>query len=201
MAALTTSEKTVVQVEQWFGAQFAELHPLLQNLHLHGGALSGMVDIQTGRGLGAFIGAALARKFSLPAAGDSHRFQVNIFHGTEGLHWHRHFDGHAEMKSLFVAVGALPDGCWIESTGPIRAALTVDVIDGGWYWRCLKIWVHGVRMPLWLLPRTTAFKRVEQGCYRFYVGFALPMLGTVLSYGGLLDAAIADEVQRNKKIK
>lgn len=177
-------------VRQWFGTAFAGLHPLLQQLHLRGGTLSGEVEIRTARGIGGLLGAALARKFSLPAGSGLHGFQVTVFHGTAGLHWHRRFDGQTEMKSLFVAVGALPEGYWIESTGPVRLALTVDVIDGGWYWRCLRIWVRGVRMPLWLLPRTTAYKRVEDGRYRFYVGFSLPLIGTVLSYGGLLEATV-----------
>jgi hypothetical protein len=180
-------------VKDWFGPRFTELHPLLQDLHLRGGALSGTVDIQTGTGLGRLVGAALARQFSIPANGGPHGFKVNIFHGAGGLHWHRGFDGQSEMQSLFVPVGTSAHGYWIESNGPIRLALTVDIIGGGWYWRCLKIWVHGVRMPLWLLPKTTAFKRVEGGRYRFYVGFSLPLLGTVLSYGGLLSASVGGD--------
>ena len=168
------------------------LHPLLQNLHLHGGTLCGEVEIQTASGLGKLAGAALARKFSIPVRG-SHAFTVNIFHRDDGLHWHRCFDGQTEMQSLFVPVGTLTDGYWIESKGPIRMALTVDIIDGVWYWRCQKMWLHGVRMPLWLLPRTTAYKRIEGGRYRFQVAFSLPLLGTVLSYGGLLDATISGE--------
>lgn len=179
-------------VEQWFGAQFAGLHPLLQKLHLHGGQLSGIVEIHIGRGLAGIIGAALARKFSIPAKPGSHGFAVNIFHAADGLHWHRCFDRKTPMQSLFVPVGQLPDGYWIESNGPIRMALTVDVVDGGWYWRPQKIWLHGVRMPLWLLPRTTANKRIENGRYRFCVSLSVPLLGTVLSYGGLLQATIVE---------
>jgi hypothetical protein len=48
--------------------------------------------------------------------------------------------------------------------------------------------VLGLRLPLWLFPNSIAFKTVEAGRYRFYVGFSLPLLGTVLSYGGLLSA-------------
>jgi hypothetical protein len=183
----------VTSVKQWFGEKFTTLHPLLQNLHLHGGTLSGVVEIQTGTGLGKLAGTALARKFSIPTDRGSHPFTVNIFHRDDGLHWHRSFDGQAEMQSLFVPIGTLPDGYWIESKGPIRLALTVDIIDGGWYWRCRKIWLHGVRMPVWLLPRTTAYKRIEAGRYRFHVAFSLPLLGAVLSYGGLLNATIVAE--------
>ncbi len=180
----------VPTVSHWFGATFGALHPLLQNLHLRGGQLEGSVDIDIGRGLGRFVGVALARQFSLPDTSGAHPFAVTIFHGAGGLHWHRRFGGQAEMKSLFVPVGTLTNGYWLETNGPVRLALTVDIVDGGWHWRCVKIWLHGVRLPLWLMPKTTAFKRVENGGYRFFVGFSLPLLGTVLSYGGLLDAAI-----------
>jgi Domain of unknown function (DUF4166) len=186
-------ENPAMKVQHWFGDQFAELHPLLRNLHLHGGALSGAVQIELGRGLGKWLGAAIARKFSIPTSAGLHPFSVRIFHAEDGLHWHRRFDGQTEMKSLFVPQGRIQDGCWTESTGPVRLALTVDIREGGWYWRCVKTWVHGVRVPLWLLPRTTAYKRIEDGRYRFYVGFSLPLVGTVLSYGGLLDTTVADE--------
>lgn len=43
-------------------------------------------------------------------------------------------------------------------------------------------------IPLWLLPRTTAYKRIENDRYHFYVGFSLPLLGTLLSYSGNLSA-------------
>ena len=49
-----------------------------------------------------------------------------------------------------------------------------------------------MRMPLWLLPETTAYKCIEGGRYRFCVSISLPLLGTVLSYGWLLQAALAD---------
>ena len=45
-----------------------------------------------------------------------------------------------------------------------------------------------MRMPLWLLPETTAYKCIEGGRYRFCVSISLLLLGTVLSYGRLLQA-------------
>ena len=148
---MQTLQKT--PVEQWFGAKFAELHPLLQKLHVHGGQLSGVVDIHMGNGWAGIIGKALARTFSIPVEAGSHGFTVDIFHATDGLHWHRRFDGETLMQSLFFPVGQWPDGYWIENNGPVRMALTVDVVDGGWYWRPQKLWLHGVRMPMWLLPK------------------------------------------------
>jgi hypothetical protein len=177
-------------VSRWFGPRFAELHPLLQQLHLNGGVLRGWVTVQTGTGLGGWIGRRLARKFSVLPTDRPHVLTVNISHGADGLHWQRGFDHQVAVTSLFAPVGTLPDGYWLEHIKAVRLALTVDIIDGGWHWRCLKTWVYGIPIPRWLAPRTTAFKRIEQGRYRFYVGFALPGLGTVFSYSGLLEAAI-----------
>lgn len=91
------------------------------------------------------------------------------------------------MDSTFLPSGCWPEGLWIERTGPVKLGLAVEIIEGGWHWRCRKAWVHGIRLPLALFPRSTACKRMEQGLYRFQVSFSLPVLGVVLAYGGLLE--------------
>ena len=44
------------------------------------------------------------------------------------------------------------------------------------------------RAPLLLLPKTRSYKCIEDGHYRFCVSISLLLLGTVLSYGRLLQA-------------
>jgi len=173
----------------WFGQRFSELHPLLQALHVNGGTLSGPVTITLGDGLAAIVGRRLGTKLGIPVDGNQHTLQVTLSHRSDGLHWDRCFDGDHWMRSLFEPVGQWPDGHWLETTGPIKLRLTVDIRDGGWYWRVLKGQIGGVTLPAWLLPNTTAFKRIEDGRYRFHVSIAMPLLGTVLSYGGLLEAS------------
>jgi hypothetical protein len=92
------------------------------------------------------------------------------------------------MDSTFFPIGAWPDGLWLEQTGPVRLGLAVEVIDGAWYWRCRKAWLHGVRLPLVLFPQSTAYKCVEDGRYRFQVTFTMPLLGSMLAYGGVLES-------------
>ena len=173
---------------QWFGDRFAELHPLLQNLHIHGGTLSGPVDIALGRGLAGIVGRRLAGKLGIPVDGDRHTLRVAISHQADGLHWDRCFDNEHWVRSLFQPIGQWPDGCWVENTGPIELFLSVDIREGGWYWRVLKGRLGGIKLPRWLLPQTTAYQLIEDDRYRFYVGISVPMLGTVLSYSGLLNA-------------
>lgn len=177
-------------VQQWFGPAFDALDPLIQKLHTHGGVLEGEVTLFVGRGLLGLVGKRLAAKLGIPL--QKPRLQLRVgMHTKEGqLYWGRCFDGQSQMMSIFEPIGSWPTGHWMERTGGICMALQVDIQNGGWYWRPIKAWLFGIRIPLQLLPRVTAYKRIEQGRYYFYVGFSIPWLGTVLSYSGTLVAKI-----------
>ena len=185
-------------VSRWFGAEFRRLHPLLQALHLHGGVLAGPIEIALGRGLARPFGRAIARKLGIPLQPGPHTLRVEIGHRPDCLLWNRRFDERQDMDSTFHPVGAWPDGLWLERTGPVRLGLGVEVVQGGWYWRCRKAWVFGVRLPLALFPQSTAYKRIEEGRYRFQVTFTMPLLGEVLSYGGLLESRSARAVESSQ---
>ena len=173
-------------VSRWLGSGFRQLHPLLQELHLYGGALVGPVEIGLGHGLARPFGKAIARKLGIPLQPGPHELRVDIGHRHDRLLWNRCFDGNIRMDSTVRPIGTWPDGLWLEQTGPVRLGLAVEVIEGGWYWRCRKVWLYGIRFPCWLLPQSTAYKRIEDGQYRFQVTFTAPLLGVVLAYGGLL---------------
>jgi hypothetical protein len=174
-------------VKNWFGDQFSNLHPLLQKLHSDGGELVGDVEISYGKGLAGIIGGRLGKKMNLPSEG-VHQLTVSISHDVDGLHWWRRFDEQTVIKSLFKPVGDIEQGYWIETTGPLSMKLTVDIKNGGWFWRCLKVNFLGLPIPRWLIPHTNAYKIIENGKYRFYVEFSLPIIGSLVSYQGLLRA-------------
>ncbi|WP_199609519.1 DUF4166 domain-containing protein [Flocculibacter collagenilyticus] len=177
-------------VKSWFGNQFTLLHPLLQQLHLIGGCLSGRVNIEYGSGLAGVIGRRIAKKMNLPSSGQ-HNLSVYISHQEDGLHWGRCFNSQQVVESVFKPVGTVNTGYWIEETGPLRMRLTVDIINGGWHWRCTRIQLMGIFVPRWLLPVTSAYKNVEyvqdKPFYRFHVSFSLPYIGMLVKYSGLLD--------------
>jgi len=174
-------------VARWFGPRFASLHPLLQALHSKGGTLSGKIQIEFGRGIAGRLGRRLARRLGIPIDRSECGFAVEICHEEGVLHWRRRFDSSEGMTSLFRPIGTWPDGYWLESTGSLHLTLTVDVVDGGWYWRPLRVAFGRLGMPMLLIPRMEAYKRIEEGRYRFCVAFALPLVGTMLRYSGLLD--------------
>ncbi len=175
-------------VTRWFGPHFQELHPLLQNLHRHGGSLQGVVEIQTGSGLAGWLGKRLASSLGIPVDRSLRGFEVEIRHTEKALEWRRRFDSGAMMFSRFEPFGRWPHGHWQENTGPLQMRLMVDVVNQSWQWRPTRLTVRGIRFPLFLMPQSKAGKRIEHGKYVFHVEFALPLIGTILSYGGALEA-------------
>jgi len=199
-------------VTHWFGDKFTELHPLLQKLHQHGGALHGKVDIQFGKGLSGWIGKRLASKLGIPVNCVQADLEVNIQHQDNKLYWSRTFSssGHtannlnsaqhqmSKMQSIFEPIGQWPKGYWIERSGKLKLYLTVDVIKQGWHWRGLKTKIGWLAIPQWLLPRSKAWKRIKVSQhtkkenheqYEFNVEFSLVGFGLLLRYCGTLDAS------------
>jgi len=172
-------------VSHWFNGVFYNLSPELQELHRHGGVLQGEVEVKTGNGLAGLIGRRLARKLNIPESGVN-KLMVTISHDNHYLHWNRCFNDSAIMESRFKPVGTIADGYWLEKTGPFEMMLTVDVKNQGWYWRCIRFKYRGLPVPYWVFPKMNAYKKSEDGGYRFYVGFSAPLLGLLFSYSGIL---------------
>lgn len=173
-------------VKRWLDSSFDKLHPQLQTLHLSGGTLQGSVEIRFGNGLANVVGKRLARKMNIPDK-EQIPLTVNIQHSENELHWNRIFDNTNNVNSVFIPIGTIQDGYWIEKTGPITLKLTIDIIDGGWFWRCIGVKLYGFPIPTGLIPKATAYKTIENEKYRFYVGFHFPILGLLFSYSGLLN--------------
>ncbi|HEY0065342.1 MAG TPA: DUF4166 domain-containing protein [Telluria sp.] len=174
-------------VETWFGPAFDQLDPLLQALHRKGGVLAGPVSIVFGPGIAGVLGRSIARRAGIPTEGALHQLRVAI-HSADGvLHWNRSFDGQSVFTSHFIPVGNYPAGHWMEATGSIGLQLGVAIVAGGWHWQHLASTLRGVRVPTWLMPRMQACKQIRDGRYHFAVSMALPLLGTLLSYGGKLE--------------
>jgi len=175
---------------RWLGEQAGNLHPLLRELHARGGVLRGEVKLDYGFGLAGTLGRPFARHLGLPAQAGVHAFEVHIREESGALRWDRCFDGGTWQRSLFTPVGTWPTGYWREGIGRARMRLTVDVVEGAWHWRLLGMSWIGLPLPSSLL-RLSAWKRIEEGRYRFHAGFALAGLGRLVSYEGLLEASPA----------
>ena len=173
-------------IKNWFGEDFSQLDPLLQKLHSNGGTLSGRVDVLVGKGISGLIGKRLAVKLGIPFDRKINTLQVEIKHSSSELLWNRTFNEDNEMRSIFVPHGVYPTGYWTESSGEFSLVLKVEIIDGGWHWVQESIRLKNLPLPLWLFPKTTAYKAIVDGKYVFSVSFSLPILGHLLSYSGQL---------------
>lgn len=173
-------------LKDWFGSHFSELHPMLQQLHQHGGKLEGSVNVEYGKGLARIIGKRLGRKMNLPEQG-THWLSVDISHSEDSMTWTRTFNHDQTIQSTFIPLGSFDKGYFLETTKSSSLKLEVDIIHGGWHWRCVNIQFSFLPIPLWLAPRLTAYKLAEQDKYRFHVDFSYPVLGTLVSYNGLLE--------------
>ena len=173
-------------VENWFGEEFSNLHPLIQRLHINGGTLSGDIQLTYGTGLAGLVGKRLGVKLGLPETNGEHNLTVDISHNNGQLVWSRDFSGQ-QIISTFTPSGRHPDGYWIEKTGSIELHLGVDVKEGGWFWVQRKMLWMGIQIPRLLYPKTTAYKKVVNGKYEFGVELSYRFFGTFVSYNGLLD--------------
>ncbi|MGY4516946.1 DUF4166 domain-containing protein [Lysobacter sp. HA18] len=170
-------------VETWLGHGAERLHPALRALHSVGGRLAGDVDTYVADHV---IGRRLARRMGLTTGTSRVRMQVDVVPGDDGFVWTRRFDGGPAFASHFRPVGCWPTGVWRERTGRTQIELSVDLADGHWRWQHRSTSIAGLRIPARLAPRVRGEKRIVDGMYRFDVELALPLLGTVMRYGGLM---------------
>ena len=169
----------------WFGEAYARLHPRLQELHRDGGRLCGTIRFRFGSGLAGLLGRGWARRSGLPLVAGDHELEVSVGQDAAGLFWTRRFDASRTMRSHFLPEGRWPDGWWNERIGPLQLRLAVDLDGGDWSWRLAGVRWHGIPTPARML-RMTARKSIEAGGYRFAVRFAMPWIGELLAYEGLL---------------
>lgn len=173
-------------VIEWFGNEFKNLHPMLQELHRHGGNLSGIVEVDFGSGIAGVFGRRLASKLGIPTQPGKNQLDVTISHNNSALLWARKFNGKQKMTSIFIPHGRYPVGYWSESSGYICLGLGVEIIDGGWFWVQRQFKLHGIPCPQWLFPSSYAYKRIKNDMYEFSVTLTMPLLGKLVKYSGIL---------------
>ncbi len=183
---LSTKTQAENAAVAWFGDGFGHFHPLLQALHKQSSRLHGPVIFSFSKGIAGIFGRRLARHLGIPDTAGEHHINVEIVHDQTQMSWKRSFDHSFSLHSIFEPVGSWPSGYWLERTNALEFTLSVEIVDGGWHWDVIAARYRGFKLPLWVLPRVKAYKKIEADQYRFHAGFALPLLGEIFSYGGLL---------------
>ena len=167
------------------GEHFTALSPLIQQAHLGQIRLCGKVFVRHGNQ----VARLLCRVLNMPAQGESVNLIVDGFHEADRMRWIRSFDGH-EMQSNFQQQGEY----LIEHLGPLKLWLRLSVDDSGSLnYQLKRVSLWGISIPRWLAPGLIASESDQDGGYYFYVKIALPFVGKLIEYGGLVTLSPATQ--------
>ena len=177
---------------QVLGQRFRCLHTSIQRLHGELEDVRGICHVQHGK----LTARLIARLLGLPRAGERQALRVVFDRITSANrireHWHRWFAGHRLSTWQWQEGEQL-----CERFGPLVFGFHLRADKTGLRHELAGCRLIGLRLPRWLWP---AIEGDEWPVGRNGVGFrvrvALPLLGTLIEYGGMvyvgdMDAATA----------
>ncbi|MFS8046289.1 DUF4166 domain-containing protein [Rhizobium sp. BR 314] len=161
------------------GAGFARLSEPVRAMHAVFGDGGAKGDAHVDRGT-SFAARLVASMFGFPPAGD-HSLYVS-FEEENGIErWERDFSGDRFSSCL-----SEQDGHLVERFGPFRFAFDLLPRGNGLSMEIRKWFFLGVRLPLALAPRSTAYEWTQDDRFHFDVSIALPLIGLIVHYRGWL---------------
>lgn len=127
--------------------------------------------------------------FRFPKAGDDIGVTVE-FHRKSGREtWTRNFAGRRFSSVQYQGRGAY-EGLLCERFGPFTFGLAT-VVENDRLRVPVRRWsMLGVRLPLWLAPRSNTYECEEDGTFQFYVDISLPLVGLVVRYEGYINEEV-----------
>jgi hypothetical protein len=182
--ALATSDETrempyTPLYRRVMGEAFTHLSEPVRAIHevFGDGGAKGEAVVSRGNSAAARL---VAKAFAFPPAGN-HPLHVSFEeeHGIE--RWTRDFSGQCFSSRLSEEKGRL-----VERFGAFRFAFDLLPHDNGLSMEIRGWSFCGVRLPLFLAPRSTAYEWAEDDRFHFDVSIALPLIGAIVHYRGWL---------------
>lgn len=162
------------------GPAFSHLSEPVCEMHevFGDGGAKGEAVVSRGRSLAARIVAGL---FRFPPAG-KHPLHVSFEEENGTERWIRDFSGRCFSSRLSEEKGRL-----VERFGALRFAFDLLPHGNGLSME-MRGWTFlGVRLPLFLAPRSIAYEWAEEDRFHFDVSIALPLIGLIVHYRGWLE--------------
>jgi hypothetical protein len=160
------------------GDDFDRLPETVRRAHIGSIRLTGRARVTRG----GILASMIATVMNLPAAADSVAMSVEGEHLLDCMIWNRQF-GDRHFRSCFT----LDRGRLIESLGPFRLRLRLEVRDHRLHYVLERVTLFGVPVPRALAPTLEAWEGERDGRYDFAVEIRLPVIGRLVRYEGLLD--------------
>ncbi len=164
------------------GPAFRTLPPRVQAVHARPGCWAGTAEVRRGQGL---MARALAWIIGFPPAASAVPVRVTIAAEGDGERWTRDFAGRTFSSFLGSGRGR-DDGLLVERFGIISVGFALVVRDENLClvsrrWSCL-----GLPLPKALRPGGRMFETEVGGQFAFDVEIAMPLIGLVVAYRGVL---------------
>ncbi|WP_428630851.1 DUF4166 domain-containing protein [Sphingopyxis sp.] len=167
------------------GQAFYALPPRVRELHARADdrRWSGHAEVRRGRGVLARIAAAI---IGFPKAAAAVPVTVEFTQEKGGERWTRNFGGR-RFSSLQSAGTGRNDYLVVERFGAAAFAMAI-VVEGDRLTLVPRRWsLLGIPMPGWLMPTGPSFETDVDGKFQFNVEIAMPLIGLIVAYKGVLE--------------
>ncbi len=132
---------------------------------------------------GSLLARIVCGAFGFPPASDDVDVRITFQRENGSETWVRDFDGHRFASVQYEGRGAY-EGLLCERFGPLTFGLALCVNDGVLTLPIRRWDAFGLRLPLWLAPKSDASEFDRDGVFHFRVDLALPLVGQLVRYEG-----------------
>ncbi|MER8429352.1 DUF4166 domain-containing protein [Mesorhizobium caraganae] len=168
---------------QVVGGTWQDLPEEIRAMHERVGTAEGRGSVERGAGILSRLSGWLV---GFPPASADVPVQVRFDSGKDGETWTRTFGAHTFSSRQFVGKGR-SQRLLCERFGPLNFAMAL-VAEQGRLSLVLRRWSFlGLKLPMWLCPRSASYESVEDGRFRFHVEISHPLTGLIVRYRGWLE--------------
>jgi Domain of unknown function (DUF4166) len=168
--------------ERLLGSSFQRLPPQLRRFHASAGG-DARWALQVRRG-GGRLAEAVAWLLALPKPTERAQGRLHVRASGDRETWVRVFPDR-EVRTT----QRMRDGRLVETHGAVSFFFDVEVDERGLRFVDRGSALLGIRLPRRLAPSLSASVRSRADGWDVEVSLALPLLGTILSYGGVVTPA------------
>ncbi|MBM2710257.1 DUF4166 domain-containing protein [Mesorhizobium caraganae] len=168
---------------QVVGGAWQDLPEEIRAMHERVGTAEGRGSVERGVGILSRLSGWLV---GFPPACADLPVQVRFDAGKDGETWTRTSGSHTFSSRQFVGEGR-SQRLLCERFGPLTFAMAL-VAEQGRLSLVLRRWSFlGLKLPMWLCPRSASYEGVEDDRFRFHVEISHPLTGLIVRYRGWLE--------------